>query len=184
MRNERNNGDGLDNDIPLTGGTNNSVFAFRVPPGRYHLEGLGGGQWHVESATYGQTDLLTSELVVAQGSAGAPIRLMVDNRTGTLQGTVHLPSTSTSAWVYLIPQVPALAAINPIYVNSAGAFGARPPIGSYNVLAVDHLLRTDLRDPETAKNFSTAMKTVEITSGGQVTIDLNLADESKKGGTE
>ena len=182
LKNDKNIGDGVNADVALIGGSANVPFTFRVPPGRYRLQGNQGGTWHVESATYGQTNLLTNELVVAQGSGGGTIRVVVDNRTGTLQGTVHLPATVATAWVYLIPQIQTLAAISPIYISSTGSFTARPPVGTYNVVAVDHLLRGDLRDPDAAKDFSTAMKSVEITSGGQVTLDLNLAEDRKKGG--
>ncbi len=190
LHNERNVGDGQDGDVALTFGRGQpgaqagalQQAAFRVPPGRYRLEGGNGGMWHVESATWGQTNLLGGEIVIGQGSGGTPIRLVVDNRTGSISGTVRMPDSVASAWVYLIAQTPSLSVANVVTVIAPGTFSTRVPIGSYNVMALDHQLHVDLRDPEVVKEFSTAVKSVEITTDATATIQLDLARE--KGGTE
>jgi hypothetical protein len=146
------------------------------------LEGSGGGSWHVESATYGQTNLLGGEIVIGQGSGGAPIRLVVDNRTGMLQGTVRMPDPVVNAWVYLIAETPSLTVANAVTVIAPGTFSTRVPVGSYNVMALDHQLHIDLRDPDVVKSFSTAVKSVDITTDATATVELELARE--KGGAE
>jgi len=187
LHNEKNVGEGgVDADITPTyarmqpGQTQQA--SFRVPAGRYRLEGSGGGSWHVESATYGQTNLLGGEIVIGQGSGGAPIRLVVDNRTGMLQGTVRMPDPVVNAWVYLIAETPSLTVANAVTVIAPGTFSTRVPVGSYNVMALDHQLHIDLRDPDVVKNFSTAVKSVDITTDATATVELELARE--KGGAE
>ncbi len=176
LHNLKNLGQGVNTDVNLLGG-GNVPFQFRVAPGRYRLQGNQGGTWHVESATYGQTDLLTSELVVAQGSGAATIRIVADNRTGMLQGSVRLPVSVASAWVYLIPRMPSLGVQNPVIVDPAGTFSMRVAIGSYDVIAVDHPLQMDLRDPEVLGRFSTGAKALEMTANATVTLGLDLAQE-------
>ena len=176
LRNEKNFGDGVENDVPLLGGNGNVPFSFRVPPGRYRLVGSQAGAWHVESVTYGQTNLLNTELIIGQGSGGAPIRIVADNQTGMVQGTVRLPPTLASAYVYLIPQNPVLSAPNSLFVGLSASFSGRIPLGSYAVVAVDHPLHMDLRDPDAAKNFSAA-KLIEITANSTATLDLDLSEE-------
>jgi hypothetical protein len=136
----------------------------------------------VESATYGQVNLLGGEIVIGQGAAGTPIRLVVDNRTGSVSGTVRMPDSVTNAWVYLISQTPSLGVANVVTVVAPGTFSTKVPIGSYNVMALDHQLHVDLRDPDVVKGFSTAVKSVDITADGAATIQLDLARE--KGGAE
>ncbi len=176
LHNVRNLGQGVDADVTLSGG-GATPFQFRVPPGRYRLQGNQGGAWHVESATYGQTNLLTSELVMAQGSGAASIRIVADNRSGVLQGTVRLPESVATAWIYLVPRTPSLGVQNPVNVGAQGAFSMRVAIGSYDVLAVDHPLQTDLRDPEVLGRFSAGAKELEMTANSTVTMALDLAQE-------
>jgi hypothetical protein len=189
LHNEKNVGDGLETDISLTysraqassaqaGATQTGTF--RVPPGRYRLESTSNGQWHVESATFGQTNLMGGEVVIGQGSTGLPIRLVVDNRTGILTGTVRMPDTLTNAWIYLVSATPTLTVPNPVTVLSPGTFSTREPIGKYHVLALDHQLHMDLRDPDAVKEFSTSVQDVEITSGGTSTIQLDLTREKSQ----
>ena len=81
----------------------NQTFSFLAPPGNYRLGGRNTGAWYIKSASYGDSDLLEQELVVAPGASGTPIRVAVSNQTGSLQGAVHLNGNPVAGWVYLIP---------------------------------------------------------------------------------
>ena len=191
MHNEKNVGSGLEADINLTfmrsqPGTIQPGTAqqaeFRVPPGRYRLVASGVRMWHVESASMGPTNLLESELVIGPGATGQPIRLVVDNRMGSLSGTVRMPDSVAVAWVYTISQSLGLSAANVNPVVAGGTFSDTLPIGKYYVLAVDHPLQVDLRDPSFVREFSTAVQEVEVTVGTIAKVQLDLARE--KGGTQ
>ncbi len=73
-------------------------FAFSTPPGTYRLQGRNTGMWYIKSATYGDSDLLLNSLVVVPGAAGSPIRIVVSNQTGSLQGTVNVNGVPSQAW--------------------------------------------------------------------------------------
>ncbi len=176
LHNLNNLGQGADPDVPLIG-SSDGLFQFRVPPGHYRLQGSQSGTWHVESATYGQTNLLANELVIAQGSGGATIRIVADNRSGMLQGTVRLPASVASAWVYLIPRAASLSVSNPVVVVSPGSFTTRVAVGSYDVVAVDHPLHLDLHDPEVMGHFSGGAKALEMTADATIPLQLDLAQE-------
>src|SRR5260370_27945205 len=77
-------------------------FVFTAPPGSYRLQSRNTGVWYIKSASYGDSDLLQQELVVWPGAAGTPIRLVVSNQTGSLQGTVNLNGSPAACWGYLI----------------------------------------------------------------------------------
>jgi hypothetical protein len=163
------------------------VLTFQVPPGHYRLVANGGGgSWYIESASYGVTDALSSEIAIGSGGGGGtPIRLVVNNLRGKLSGTVKLPHASSEAsgmvWVYMIPRGPSLAPMNPTVLGNNGAasatFTANLPPGSYLAVALDHQALVDLRDPEVIAKFSTAAKTVEVTTSATVTVDLEITQE-------
>jgi hypothetical protein len=165
--------------------------AFQVPPGRYRLlANGGGGQWYIESATYGVANLMTSEISIGSGGGGGtPIRLVVSSAKGTVSGTVKLPAntsgTADAIWIYLIPRGPSLGPIYPILLGINGAatatFTQTIPPGSYLAVAMNHQSEQDLRDPEVQARLSTAGKTVEIAAGATANVDLETAPDSVNG---
>lgn len=162
-------------DIPARA-KEDRTFEFRVPAGRYRLGGNGGGNWYVESATYGGTaNLLTGDLAIAAGSAGEAIRLVVGNVHGSVRGQVTLPAPASTAWVYFLPRQPALAMPNPQSTGADGRFFASLPAGSYVVVAFSRRVQEDLRDPETVDRLTGGAKTVEVTSGTNPVISLTLS---------
>ncbi len=167
--------DGFNQDIPARA-REDKLYEFRAPPGRYRLTGNAGGNWYVESATYGGvTDLLTSDIVIGPGSAGAPIRVVANNQRGSLHGRVDLDTTRTSAWVYLLPKKPVLAPPNPLLVLADGSFYISVPAGSYSAVAFDHRLQEDLRDPEVLAKLTAGARTVEVAVDAESTIELEVS---------
>ena len=166
--------DGMNQDIGLRV-REDKTFEFRAPPGRYRLVG-GNGGWYVESATYGGiTNLLTSDIVLAPGAAGAPIHIVANNDQGVLHGQVAAPNTVDTSWVYLFPRQPSLSWPNPISTGGDGKFFAVVTVGSYSVVAFEHRLQEDLRDPEVLTRLTAGAKTVDITSGGNTVVNLDLS---------
>jgi hypothetical protein len=161
------------------------TYEFRVTPGRYRLSGNGGGAWYVESATYGVTDLLTSDIVISSGGSGAPIRLVVNNIYGSVTGTVQFPNATDPVWVYLIPTTPTLAPVNPITINNLGSgtanFTSRAPAGDYLAVELDHRVTEDLHNPEVVARFSSSAKPVTISAAAAATVNLDIATQPEAG---
>ena len=152
------------------------TFEFRVPAGRYRLTGNSNGAWFVESATYGGiVNLLTSDLVVAAGSAGQPIRIVASNLRGNIRGQVSLPEGTPTAWVYFFPRQPALAVPNAQATGSAGGFFGSVPVGSYSVVAFAHRIQEDLRDSDVVQRLTAGAKVVEVTSSTDSLVNLDLS---------
>ncbi len=97
---------------------------FTAAPGRYRLQGRSTGTWYIKSASYGDSDLLKDDLVVVPGASGTPIRVVVSNVTGGLQGTVNLGGNPASCWVYLIPTSPNAQAVIGLRSNTTGAYSS------------------------------------------------------------
>jgi hypothetical protein len=150
-------------------------LVFTVPPGTYRLQGRNTGLWYIKSATYGDSDLLEHDLVVVPGAAGAPIRVVVSNQMGSLQGTVDLNGSPSQAWVYLIPTSPSAQPV--IALRSSSSTGsytlAHVPPGSYQVLAFERRHSVNYRDPASLAPFSSHVQSVTVSAGDKPTLNLN-----------
>jgi hypothetical protein len=147
---------------------------FTAPPGAYRLEGRNTGTWFIKSATYGDSDLLRNDLVVVPGASGTPIRVVVSNVAGSLQGTVNLGGSPASCWVYLIPTSPNAQAVISIRSNSSGAYAApHLPPGGYQVVAFERRHSANYRDSTSLAPFSSHVRSVTINAGEKPTLNLD-----------
>ena len=155
---------------------------FSTPPGAYRLVARNGfGAWFIKSASYGASDLLAQGLIVSAGGSSAPIRLLVSNQTGALQGTVTVKGQATTGgWVYLINTSPSATPVLSLRGNSYGSIN-NPyiPPGTYQAIAFEHRHQTDFTDPASLAPYSTYVQSVTITSGGQVSLNLNAVPQSE-----
>jgi hypothetical protein len=159
--------------VPLQ--TRNGYSFFTLPFGTYRLHARSGSQWHIESATYGNSDLLQENLVAAPGAGGASIRLVVSNQTGTVQGTTILSGTGTASWIYLISTTPSLAPITVMHSRDDGSFSnSRVPPGSYRGIALEQPRQLDFSDPAVAAPFTARMQSVTVEAGAQSTLNLDV----------
>ncbi len=184
--------EGFAQDIrPMPAGE--GAFAFRVPAGRYRLGAQSFGQWHVISASCGMTNLLTDELAIGGGSAGTPVRIVLTNAVGTINGTALDPSvspmqtqTSTTGsgispgWVYLFPQFASLVPFMQIRIASTGAWNAYVLPGTYTAVALREAIAADLREPAIAARYTRLGKSIEVTDGGKESLSLDLTDLPKE----
>jgi hypothetical protein len=148
-------------------------FVFMVPPGSYRLQGRSTGTWYVKSAGYGDADLLRQDLVVAPGAAGTPIRVVVSNLTGSLQGTVNLNGAPAACWVYLIPTSASAQSVISLRSTSSGTYtAAHLPPGSYQAIAFERRHSANYRDEASLAPFSSHVHSVTVNSGDKPTLNL------------
>jgi hypothetical protein len=149
-------------------------FVFTAPPGSYRLQSRNTGAWYIKSASYGSADLLQQELVVASGGAGTPIRLVVSNQTGSLQGTVNLSGSAAACWVYLIPTGANAQPVIALRSNSSGNYtAAHLPPGSYQAVAFERRHSANYRDPASLAPFSSHIHSVTVNGGDKPTLNLD-----------
>jgi hypothetical protein len=150
------------------------TFVFRAAPGSYRLENRNSGVWYVKSASYGDADLLQQELVVAPGAAGTPIRLVVSNQTGSLQGTVNLNGSPAACWIYLISTGANAQPVTSLRSTGAGSYAAAylPP-GSYQAIAFEGRHSANYRDPASLAPFSGRVRSVTVNAGDKPTLNLD-----------
>ncbi|WP_188757948.1 carboxypeptidase-like regulatory domain-containing protein [Edaphobacter acidisoli] len=170
-------------------------FGFRASPGTYRLVARNtGSPWYVESATYGDRDLLRQDIEIAPGGGGQPIELMVSNQTGTLSGRVSVNGAAGRSWIYLIPTTPSLipvvrlmsyadnrVSIGGMSSDLSGSYTARLAPGSYQVVAFSQMHEADFSNPDTLAPYASHVRTVTIHAGDKATLDLDaVTDEEIK----
>jgi hypothetical protein len=152
----------------------NHAFGFLAPPGSYHLQARGTGEWYVKSVGNGVSDVLQQGLVVAPGAGGTPLRVMVSNQTASLQGTVKLNGTPSVGWVYLIPTTPSAESVFSMRSNAEGAFtSAHLPPGNYQAIAFEHRHSANYRDPDVLGPLAAHVRSITVNAGDKATLNLD-----------
>lgn len=154
-------------------------MVFRVHPGSYRLWARSFGTWYVESATYGDRDLLRQEMTIAPGGGGLPIELMVSNQTGSLEGAVSVKDEPCSCLVALIPTTPSLAPVINSGSDDKGNFWLTLAPGTYQAVAFERYHALDFRDPAALAPFASHVQTVVIHAGEKATLHLDAVTEEE-----
>jgi hypothetical protein len=158
----------------------NHAFSFVASPGSYHLQARSSGGWYVKSVSNGASDVLQQGLIVAPGSSGTPLRVMVSNQTGSLQGTVKLNGNPSSGWVYLIPTVPSAVAAFPVHSNADGAYtSSNLPPGSYQAIAFENRHSANYRDTSVLEPFAAQVRSITVNAGDKATLDLDAVPSAE-----
>jgi hypothetical protein len=158
----------------------NQTFGFIAPPGSYHLQARGNSDWYIKSISAGASDLLQQGLVVVPGSAGTPIRVMVSNQTGSLQGSVKLNGIPGAYSVYLVPTTPSAQPALSLRSNAEGAYTTtRLPPGSYQAIAFERRYSTNYGDPASLARFAGHVRSVTVNAGDKASLDLDAVGSAE-----
>ena len=110
-----------------------------VDPGKYSVDVTPHGPWYVQSAQYGQTNLLYDDLTIAPNGQALPMEIVLRDDAATLTGTLKPgDGTSPRATVLVIPESGSKAAAKTAQTMAAEGFtipGFAP--GDYLVFAFD-----------------------------------------------
>ena len=122
----------------------------------------------------GDADLLRQELVAAPGGAGTPVRLVVSNQTGSLQGTVNLNGSPAACWVYLIANGGNAQPVVSLRSNGSGNYSApHLPPGSYQAVAFERRHSANYRDAASLAAFASHVRSVTVNAGEKPTLNLD-----------
>ena len=167
-----------DNYAQMSGPPDNMSLSIQnVEPGRYHVEFTPMGNTYVRSATYGNTDLLRDDLIVAGGDS-QPIDVVVRDDAASLSGTARCEDSQ--CWVLIVPDGTSAIQARQAFVNPQGSFeqsGLAP--GSYRIYAFDRLDGIEYTNPEAMKAYGAHAETVMLTAGqkAQVSVDLTKVSD-------
>lgn len=166
--------------LPLTAQKGGGM-SFRASPGSYRLRARNNqGLWYIKSASYGVSELLQQEFVVAPGSGGIPIRITVSDQTASLQGTCTQSGVAAACWVYLIPTTPSASTVFTAHSNEQGVYSyAHLPPGTYQAVAFEQMHSADYSDAAVLTPFATHLRTVTVRAGEKPTLDLDTVSEAE-----
>ena len=145
-----------------------------VDPGTYTAELMPQVPWYVQSATYGQSNLLYDDMFVASGQS-YPMEIVLRDDSASLSGTIKSSDANQpSATVVVVPQ-PA-GKMTPRVVRGAGSdfnvSGLAP--GEYLVFAFDSIDGLEFSNPDVFGPYASQAAHITLTGNqrGQVSLDL------------
>jgi hypothetical protein len=155
----------------------NGTMAMRdMEPGRYRAEFTAIGNVYVESATFGNVDLLHQDLVISSGGDQQPIDIVVRDDAASISGTANCGDTQ--CWVLVVPDGSTAIAPRQIMVSRLGTFQSISLApGSYRVYAFDRLDGVEYTNPDAMKAYDSTADSVVLSAGqkSQVTLELTKA---------
>ena len=162
-------------EAPVNGSTENTQVFHNVPPGSYRLSAQVFGNACISSISSGGADLLRDELTVSEGAQMPPIAVALRSDCGTIQASVHFPSTDAadaSGVVLLVPDSdPTEAKIMPVQANTATKLTGLSP-GDYKLYALSNVDGLEYGNPEALKDFPSQHVTVDANGNSSVSLDL------------
>jgi hypothetical protein len=178
------------------GGGSNDAFAsvegqsgqlnliFRnVEPGRYSVRIDPNWPWYVSSAEYGQTNLLTDDLLIAAGAPAQSLQITVRNDGAQLTCSLNVSENMTHpATVIAISQGTPKASPRIMTVTSSRARPGNPTDfgldrlapGEYLVFAFDHIDDVEYSNPEVLQNYISRAAHITLSANQHARISLEL----------
>ena len=154
-----------------------------VDPGRYTVDVIPQGSWYVQSAEYGQTNLLTDDLTLTPTAPAIPIQVVLRNDGGSLAATVHAPDRWTApVTVVAIPEGLGKASPRVTYIygsfnqtsDSAGTVLDSLAPGDYLVFAFDHAENIEYSNPDVLQNYTSQAAHVSVAPNQRAKVMLEL----------
>ncbi|HVP50318.1 MAG TPA: hypothetical protein VMT56_03760, partial [Candidatus Bathyarchaeia archaeon] len=139
--------------------------------------------WYVASAEYGQTNLLTDDLIVSANSPAQPITIVLRNDSASLAGTVTLPdgyispvlivavperfSKASPAATYWYPARDKTPGVNEFFLDSLAP-------GDYLVYAFDQTQGIEFSNRDVMQPFASQATQVTLSAGQRAKVSLPL----------
>jgi hypothetical protein len=159
-------------------------FAFmNVPEGKYRLEVQSFGNECVESAWYGNVDLLRDYLVVSGGGEMQPITINLTSDCATLSAKVAPGEDQRQGFVLVVPSSSfAGPKILPIVAPGFVTAGFRGPAlalspGTYQVYAFSSLDGLEYANPETLREYPS--QSVSLEAAQKLELAVKISDVTK-----
>jgi hypothetical protein len=155
--------------------------AFRLPPGTYQLRGQQlFSHWYVRSISQGTTNLLIQPLVIGPGGSSEPIQVVASNQTSALKVSLKLNGKPVGGEVCLISTSPSATPLLKAPMTPDGTLNwPYLPPGSYLAVGFESGANVDLLDPEVQATFSSHTKSITLTPGEALNLDLDAVPESE-----
>lgn len=148
-----------------------------VPPGLYAVEVNPNGQYYVQSARSGSTDLLEQGLTVAPAGSNEPIDIVLRDDFATLEGSLAFGPESESATIIVMSanSPNAVPQRNVVLTNTVHSFYI-PQLapGEYQILAVDNPDELEYANPEAVRRYLSKARDVSLAPNQKAKVELEV----------
>jgi hypothetical protein len=156
-------------------GTYSAVLQ-NVEPGKYSVDLIPWSTWYVQSAQYGQTNLLYDDLSIASAGQIYPMEIVLRDDGATLTGTVKSPDgTGTQATVVAVPEPASRVSAKVAYSSLQNGFtfnGLAP--GEYLIYAFDYADRLEYSNPDVLQAYASQAAHVTLAPNQKTQVVLDL----------
>jgi hypothetical protein len=156
-------------------GTYSAVLQ-NVEPGKYSVDLIPWSTWYVQSAQYGQTNLLYDDLSIASAGQIYPMEIVLRDDGATLTGTVKSPDgTGAQATVVAVPEPASRVSAKVAYSSLQNGFtfnGLAP--GEYLIYAFDYADRLEYSNPDVLQAYASQAAHVTLAPNQKTQVVLDL----------
>ena len=161
---------------------NQNLVLRNVEPGRYTPVIDARESWYVSSAEYGQTNLLTDDLVVTAGAPAQTLAIELRNDSATLTGTVTVPDgVTTPVTVVAVPDKFVKSSLRAYYYpprgksepNGGFVLDSIAP-GDYTIFAFDHADGIEYANPDVLQKYVSQSTHVTLSPNQRAKVTLEL----------
>ena len=151
-----------------------------VDPGTYIAEVVPQPPWYVQSATYGQTNLLLDEMYVASGQS-YPMEILLRDDSANLTATVKSSDGSPTRAIVVVVRQDAGKMAPRVVRGSGNEFSvyALPP-GDYLVFAFENIDDLEYANPEAFAPYASKAAHVTLTPNQKAQVSLELIHVGKE----
>jgi hypothetical protein len=134
-----------------------------IPPGRYSVEVRANGNWYVQSAQCGATDLLHEDLTVSAGAQIPPVYIVLRDDAASLSGHVDSQESPNPVTVVLTPDHGPADETKITNTGPDGSFFfSNLAPGNYSVVALDNADGLDYANPDVVNQYSSEATHVSL----------------------
>jgi hypothetical protein len=174
------------------GGDDSSWVMEGMQPGRYWVQTY-ANEGYVASITAGGTDLVRDPLVIGQGGTSAPIDILLRNDMARLSVraknlssvsenesssggpfSLHPPLVAPLGYLYVIPQFDTPSVLPQSMPLQQAAFTVNLQPGTYRVLALDHPVDLEYRNPKAMEVYAGKGQTVTLEPNGTANLEVDV----------
>jgi Carboxypeptidase regulatory-like domain len=161
---------------------NQNLILRNVEPSRYTAVIDARESWYVASAEYGQTNLLTDDLVVTAGSPAQTVTIELRNDSATLTGTVTVPDgLTTPVTVVAIPDKFVKSSLRAYYYpprgksepNGGFILDSIAP-GDYSIFAFDQADGIEYANPDVLQKYVSQSTHITLSPNERAKVTLDL----------
>ncbi|MBZ5566748.1 MAG: carboxypeptidase-like regulatory domain-containing protein [Acidobacteriia bacterium] len=153
--------------------SDNASYALQnVEPGHYAAQISPHGPWYVQSATYGQTDLLREDMVVTPGDA-RPIEITLRDDGGSITGSVMSDNAAATAMVLAVPERRSTPP-QPHFASETGFTINMLAPGDYLLFAFDSTDGLEYTNRDALEPYASRATRVSVSNNSSANVTLTL----------